>query len=112
VAEIATALGVLALLKRRTDGSHFHLPFGDGTAIAAAGAWCAVLILVRLLGRPLGQNLLALACAALVIGAGMRERAKRPMDDLPPTKRIDSRELPTERVPPPAPEPPPATPRH
>lgn len=83
-AEILTALGVLLLLKRRADGVEFHLPFGDGTVIAAAGAWCALLILVRLFDRPLGQSVLALACAALVIFAGLRERAKRPMDDLPP----------------------------
>src|SRR3954467_7786088 len=83
-AEILTAIGVLVLLKRRADGYQFHLPFGDGTAIAAAGAWCAVLILIRLFDRPLGQNLLALACAIVIFGAGMRERAKRPMDDLPP----------------------------
>jgi hypothetical protein len=83
-AEVLTALAVLALLKRRTDGSVFHLPFGDGTAVAAAGAWCGLLILVRLFDRSLGQDLLALACAALVFVAGMRERAKRPMDDLPP----------------------------
>jgi hypothetical protein len=75
---------VLLLLKRRADGYQFHLPFGDGTAIAASGVWAAVLILVRLFDRPLGQNLLALGCAAIVVGAGMRERAKRPMDDVPP----------------------------
>ena len=91
LAEILAALGVLLLLKRRADGYEFHLPFGDGTAIAAAGVWCALLILVRLFDRSLGQNLLALACAALVFGAGWRERAKRPMDDLPPdTERIRS----------------------
>src|SRR3954447_21273689 len=38
LAQILTALGVLLLLKRRADGYEFHLPFGDGTAIAAAGA--------------------------------------------------------------------------
>jgi hypothetical protein len=83
-AELLTAFGVLLLLKRRADGYQFHLPFGDGTAIAAAGAWCGLLILVRLFDRPFGQSVLALACAALVLGAGLRERAKRPMDDLPP----------------------------
>jgi hypothetical protein len=83
-AEVLAALGVLMLLKKRTDGSVFHLPFGDGTAIAAAGVWCGILILIRIFDRPPGQSLLALACAALVFGAGMRERAKRPMDDLPP----------------------------
>ena len=88
-AEIITALGVLLLLKRRADGYQFHLPFGDGTAIAAAGAWAILLILVRLFDRSLGQNLLALACAGLILVAGLRERAKRPMDDVPPdTVRI------------------------
>ena len=82
-AEILTALGILLLLKRRADGYPFHLPFGDGTAIAAAGLWAGLLVLVRLFDRPLGQNLLALACCALIFIAGVRERAKRPMDDLP-----------------------------
>src|SRR4051794_5913908 len=101
VAEILTAVGVLVLLKKRTDGSVFHLPFGDGTVIAAAGIWCGVLILVRLFDRSLGQNLLALACAAIVFAAGMRERAKRPMDDLPPeTIRVPRDREATERVPP------------
>jgi hypothetical protein len=99
-AEILTALAVLLLLKRRADGWEFHLPFGDGTAIAAAGIWCGVLILIRLFDRPLGQNLLALACAALVLGAGTRERAKRPMDDLPEeTLRIPRDRERTERIP-------------
>jgi hypothetical protein len=82
-AEVLTAFGVLLLLKRRADGYQFHLPFGDGTAIAAAGAWCALLIVVRLFDRPLGQNLLALVCAAILVIAGISERAKRPADDLP-----------------------------
>jgi hypothetical protein len=82
-AEILLALGVLALLRARADGRRFHLPFGDGTVIAAAGVWAAVLIVVRLFDRPLGQNLLALACAAILFLAGARERAKRPADDLP-----------------------------
>ena len=82
-AEILTALGVLLLLKRRADGYDFHLPFGDGTAIATAGAWSVVLVLVRIFDRSLGQTALALACALLIVGAGVRERAKRPMDDLP-----------------------------
>src|SRR3954464_7657858 len=53
-AQILTAIGVLLLLKRRADGVPFHLPFGDGTAIAAAGAWSGLLILIRLFDRPLG----------------------------------------------------------
>ena len=86
-AEILIALGVLALLRARALGKRFHLPFGDGSVIAAAGAWAAALIVVRLFDRPLGQNLLALGCAAILILAGGRERAKRPADDLPEEHR-------------------------
>jgi hypothetical protein len=82
--ELLLAGGVLALLFARAEGRRFHLPFGDGTAIAAAGVWAGALIVARLFDRPLGQNLLALACAAILFLAGARERAKRPADDLPP----------------------------
>jgi hypothetical protein len=82
-AELLIAAGVLALLRARAEGKRFHLPFGDGTAIAAAGVWAGALIVVRLFDRPLGQNLLALACAAILVLAGLREKAKRPPDDLP-----------------------------
>jgi hypothetical protein len=115
VAEIAVALGVLALLRARALGKQFHLPFGDGTVIAAAGAWAALLIVVRLFDRPLGQNLLALVCAAMLVFAGALERAKRPADDLPPQPsppRPPRRrtappagEAPTEPLPPPEFEP-------
>jgi hypothetical protein len=86
LAEILIALGVLALLRARALGKRFHLPFGDGTVIAAAGAWAALLIVVRLFDRSLGQNLLALVCAAILVLAGVSERAKRPADDLPPAR--------------------------
>ena len=84
LAGILIGLGVLALLGARAEGKRFHLPFGDGTVIAGAGIWAGLLIVVRLLDRSLGQNLLALACAAILFLAGARERAKRPADDLPP----------------------------
>jgi hypothetical protein len=42
-----------------------------------------VLILIRIFDRPLGQALLALVCAAILIVAGLAERRKRPPDDLP-----------------------------
>jgi hypothetical protein len=82
-AELLIVVGILALLRARALGKRFHLPFGDGTAIAAAGVWAGALIVVRLFDRPLGQNLLALACAAILVLAGLREKAKRPPDDLP-----------------------------
>jgi hypothetical protein len=84
VAIILIGGGVLYLLRKRAEGGQFHVPFGDGAVIAAAGAWTGLLIVVRLFDRPLGQGLLALVCAALLMLAGLRERAVRPPDDLPP----------------------------
>jgi hypothetical protein len=80
---VLIGVSVLFLLRRRAEGREFHIPFGDGGVIAAAGAWSALLILIRLLDRPLGQNLLALVCASLLVIAGVAERRKRPPDDLP-----------------------------
>ena len=88
---VLVALALLALLKRRADGQPFHLPFGDGIVVAGAGAWAALLILVRISARPLGQTLLALGCAGVIVAAGLRERAKRPPDDLPDTQRLPVR---------------------
>jgi hypothetical protein len=79
---VLVALSVLVLVERRAEGKRFHLPFGDGGVLAAAGAWCGVLIALRLFERPLGQNALALACAALLVVAGVRARARRPPDDV------------------------------
>jgi hypothetical protein len=99
LAEITIALGVLALLRARALGKRFHLPFGDGTVIAAAGIWAALLIVVRLFDRPLGQNLLALVCAAVLAFAGVLERAKRPADDLPPEEGEPRADRPPRRRP-------------
>src|SRR4051794_34487211 len=81
---VLIGLSVLFLLRRRAEGREFHVPFGDGTVIAAAGAWSAVLILIRIFDRPLGQGLLALVCAAILLVAGLAEPRKRLPDDLPP----------------------------
>ena len=96
-AMILTAGGVLLLVRKRAEGKLFHVPFGDGTVIAAAGAWAGFLILVRFVDRPPGQSLLALVCAAGILLAGLLERAKHPPDDLPPGA--------AEPGPPPAPPP-------
>ena len=80
---VLVGLSVLLLLRRRAQGRDFHLPFGDGTIVATAGAWSAVLILLRLFSRPLGQGLLALVCAAVLVVAGLLERARQPADDVP-----------------------------
>jgi hypothetical protein len=94
-AELLTALGVLALLRQRAQGKAFHLPFGDGTVVLAAGAWAGLLIVIRLFDRPLGQNLLALACAGILAVAGAAERAKRPPDDLPAEDPVSPSPSPT-----------------
>jgi hypothetical protein len=105
---VLIGLSVLFLLKRRAEGREFHVPFGDGTVIAAAGAWSAVLILIRVFDRPLGQGLLALVCAAILIVAGIAERRKHLPDDLPEANAAahqrdwdavdpDTESLPTER---------------
>ena len=88
---VLVALAVLVLLRMRALGKSFHLPFGDGPVIAAAGVWCGFLIVVRVFQRPLGQGLLALGCALLLFAAGARERAKQPPDDTPATRRRERR---------------------
>ena len=88
---VLVAAAVLLLLYRRAQGRDFHVPFGDGVMIAAGGTWAGFLIVVRLFDRPLGQNLLALVCAAILMLAGLRERAKHPLDDLPPGHRTPRR---------------------
>jgi hypothetical protein len=90
-AEVLTAAAVLLLLRLRALRREFHLPLGDGTAIAGAGIWCAVLILTRMFDRPPGQTALALLCALLLAAAGVRERSQRAADDLgePQTSETD-----------------------
>ena len=88
-AQVLVALSVLALLAARADGRRFHLPFGDGTVIAGGACWAALLILVRLFDRSLGQNLLALGCTAILGVAGLAERQRRPPDDLPAERGTD-----------------------
>ena len=102
-AMVLTGAAILMLLKERADRRRFHLPFGDGTVILAAGLWAALLIAVRLFDRPLGQSVLALACTAIIAAAGARERAKCPADDLPPPDAAPTLRLPPESPPPPPP---------
>jgi len=94
---VLTGVSVLYLLKARADRRQFHLPSGDGTVILAAGLWSAVLIAVRMFDRPFGLSALALACAAILAAAGLRERTKRPADDVAP-RRPPPDEGPTVRM--------------
>ncbi len=99
-AEVLAAGAVLVLLRMRAERREFHLPLGDGTAIAGAGLWCAVLIATRMFDRPPGQTVLALVCALLLAAAGVRERAKREADDLPDPAEDPTAVLPRPAAPP------------
>jgi hypothetical protein len=72
-------LGVLVLFLLRARAREFglRLPVADGTVIAFAGVVSGILILVRMFERPVGQGLLALACAGIVAFAGIRDNVKR-----------------------------------
>lgn len=48
------AVGVVALVLARGDRRAFHLPGGDGTIVAAAGAWATFLIFFRFVDKPSG----------------------------------------------------------
>jgi len=52
---------------------------------------------VRMFDRPFGLSALALACAAILAAAGLRERTKRPADDVAP-RRPQPDEGPTVRM--------------
>ena len=50
------AAGVMAMLLARAEGRDFNLPGGDGTIVAIAGGWAAVLIFYRVFDRPSGNG--------------------------------------------------------
>jgi hypothetical protein len=85
-AVLLVSAGVLWLLVARGQRRAFHLPGGDGTVIAAAGAWVAFLLFYRVLDRPDGGGypvgvqwgvFVAFAVAAGLAVAGVRMRAAR-----------------------------------
>jgi hypothetical protein len=89
-AVLLVALAVLALLFARGERRAFHLPGGDGTVIAGAGLWAALLIVWRFFDKPeLGQGVsvglvwgifVALAAAVGLAVAGNRLRAAGPSE--------------------------------
>ena len=55
-AVMLVAAGVLFLVWARSEKKGFHLPGGDGTAIALAGGWALLLIVWRLFDEPDAPN--------------------------------------------------------
>jgi hypothetical protein len=93
------AAGVTVLLIARAEGREFHMPGGDGTVVAVAGAWAALLIFYRVFSRPSGDGypvgiewgfFLAFVAAGTLAFVGWRMRAsERPAPPLsrPRTQR-------------------------
>jgi hypothetical protein len=108
-AVLLVSAGVLAMLFARAEGRDFQLPGGDGTIVALAGGWAALLIFYRLLDKPSLQGTqritatvgvewgifiaLLLAIGLLYVGRRMRasERGQ------PPLRRPRERERERER---------------
>jgi hypothetical protein len=85
-AVLLVAAGVLFLLWARSEKKGFHLPGGDGTAIALAGGWALLLLVWRLFDKPDAPDetssygiqwgmFAALAAAGALLAAGLRVRA-------------------------------------
>lgn len=86
---LLVALAVLALLVLRARGATFALPGGDGTVIAGAGVWVALLLFIRLFDKPEGTDaaritvtigiqwglFVAFLAAGALCAAGLRMRA-------------------------------------
>jgi hypothetical protein len=92
------AVAVLALMFARGEGKAFHLPFGDGIVVSAAGAWVGFLVFYRFIDQPAGGTtktiaysydlswgiFFGLVAAAFLIYAGTRLRlAQVPEPPLP-----------------------------
>jgi hypothetical protein len=113
-AVLLVAAGVLFLVWARSEKKAFHLPGGDGTAIALAGGWAALLIIWRLFDEPDATGpssdyslqwgiFAALAAAITLMVMGLRVRAAHrpeppnpaaeegppPSEPRPPRRRAD-----------------------
>jgi hypothetical protein len=94
-AVLLVAAGVLFLVWARSEKKGFHLPGGDGTAIALGGGWAILLLVWRLFDEPSSSDpssdygiqwglFAALAAAGALLVMGLRVRAAhRPEPPLP-----------------------------
>lgn len=83
------AIAVVVLMFARGEGRAFHLPFGDGGVVTAAGAWVAFLVFYRFVDHPASehsQNVISdyelswgiffgLLAAAFLLWSGLRLRS-------------------------------------
>ncbi len=53
---LLVAVGVLVLLFARAERRAFHLPFGDGPVVMAAGTWTMFLVFYRQIDKPDGNE--------------------------------------------------------
>ncbi len=113
-AVLLVAAGVLFLVWARSEKKGFHLPGGDGTAIALAGGWAVLLLVWRLFDKPDAPDpssdygiqwgmFAALIAAGALLAAGLRVRAAHrpeppnpaaeepppPSEPRPPRRRAD-----------------------
>ena len=83
---LLVAAGVLFLVWARSERKGFHLPGGDGTAIALAGGWALLLLVWRLFDKPDAPDpssdygiqwgmFAALLAAGALLATGLRVRA-------------------------------------
>lgn len=109
-AVLLVAAAVLFLVWARSDKKGFHLPGGDGTAIAMAGGWALLLLVWRLFDKPDAADpstdygiqwgmFAALAAAGALLATGLRVRAAHRPE--PPNPAAEAG----------PPEPPPSEPR-
>ena len=94
-AVLLVAAGVLFLVWARSEKKGFHLPGGDGTAIALGGGWAILLLVWRMFDEPDSPDpsseygiqwglFAALAAAGVLLVMGLRVRAvHRPEPPLP-----------------------------
>ena len=106
-AVLLVAAGVLFLVWARSEGKGFHLPGGDGTAIALAGGWALLLLVWRLFDKPDAPDpssdygiqwgmFGALLAAGALLATGLRVRAAHRPE--PPNPAAEEPE-PTPRTP-------------
>jgi hypothetical protein len=119
-AVLLVAVGVLVLLFERAEGKAFHVPWGDGGVIVAAGVWTCVLIIWRIFDKEgtkgHGQYattsgiewgiFVALAVAALLAYSGTRiRRAHEPEPPLPSAQPVAPNQSPDRPTATPQPKP-------